>query len=310
MGMLIKGKWVKKSVITSDKDGSYNRQPRSFREFISCDHPIYTPDSNRYHLYISYACPWACRALIYRSLKSLEAHISFSVVSPDMLENGWEFDPSYPGCTHDHLFNFKYLRDVYLKADNKATTSVTVPVLWDKKTDTIVNNESSEIIRMFNSGFNKLTNNDLDLYPIKLKNKIDLINKRIYENINNGVYKVGFAKTQSNYDFFVKELFVTLDYIDDLLGNDKFLVGDIITEADLRLIPTLLRFDVVYFTHFKCNLKRIIDYKNIRRYMQDLYNIEAIKKTTNFDHIKRHYFYSHSDINPYQIVPAGPVEIF
>lgn len=308
--MLIKGKWHKQSIITSDTKGAYNRQPRSFRDSINTNHPIFVPESNRYHLYVSYACPWAHRTLIYRSLKDLENHITVSVVHPDMLDNGWcfknAFNDEYKGSTEDHLFQFKYLRDIYLKADPNITTSVTVPILWDKKTNTIVNNESSEIIRIFNSGFNELTKNSLDFFPLNLSEKINELNEKIYHDINNGVYRSGFAKTQSAYEDAVNKLFSCLDEIEFILEHNKYLLGDEITETDLRLIPTLLRFDIVYVTHFKCNKKRIKDYKNLSRYTRELYEIPAIKNSTNFDHIKRHYYFSHQNINPYQIIPLGP----
>jgi len=310
MGMLINGDWENGSIVKSDKSGSYDRQPRSFREIISNEHKIYKPESGRYHLYVSFACPWANRTLIYRKLKGLENHITVSVVHPDMLENGWAFDDSYEGATKDHLFGFKYLREVYQKADSKITTSVTVPILWDKKTNTIVNNESSEIIRIFNTGFNELTGNNEDYYPDALHQKIDMLNETIYKNINNGVYQAGFATTQQSYDNAVTNLFKSLDELDKLLENNKYLIGETLTEADLRLIPTLLRFDIVYVTHFKCNIKRIKDYKNLSRYTKELYEIPAVFETTNLDHIKRHYYYSHVNINPFRIIPRGPNEIF
>lgn len=310
MGMLIDGVWTEGSIVKSDAKGAYDRQPRSFRNFISIDHEIFKPESKRYHLYVSYACPWAHRTLIYRKLKNLDQHISVSVVSPDMLNHGWLFDSTYAGATVDHLFGVKYLREIYQKADPKITTSVTVPILWDKKTNTIVNNESSEIIRMFNSSFNELTGNTDDYYPEEKRDLIDSLNDKIYDAINNGVYKAGFAKTQEAYDEAVSKLFSGLDELEVLLENQKYLTGDEITEADLRLIPTLLRFDVVYVTHFKCNKKRIKDYKNLCRYLKDFYFMPAIKLTTKLDHIKRHYYFSHETINPYRIVPAGPDKLF
>jgi len=306
MGMLVDGEWKKGSVITSDKKGAYDRQPRSFRDHVSPDHEIFKPESGRYHLYVSYACPWANRTLIYRSLKSLEDHITVSVVHPDMLDNGWSFDKSFKGATGDDLFGMEYMKDIYLKADPKITTSVTVPVLWDKKTNTIVNNESSEIIRMFNTGFNELTGNTDDYYPEDLRDKIDELNDFIYPNINNGVYKSGFAKNQEVYDEAVTSLFNALDKVEEILEGKKYLLGDRLTEADLRLIPTLIRFDAVYVTHFKCNLKRIMDYKNLSRYTKELFEMNAIQSTTNFEHIKRHYYYSHESINPFRIIPLGP----
>ena len=310
MGKLVNGKWVKGTIIKSDKKGSYDRQPRSFRESISRDHITFKPESGRYHLYVSYACPWATRTLIYRKLKGLEEHISVSIVHPDMLDEGWVFDPSYDGATKDHLFGFKFLREVYQKADPQITTSVTVPILWDKKTNTIVNNESSEIIRIFNSEFNELTGNQINFYPKNWAEEIDSLNDEIYHAINNGVYRTGFAVTQEAYDKAVTHLFGILDELEGRLSENRYLLGDEITEADLRLIPTLLRFDIVYVTHFKCNVRRLKDYKNLLRYTKELYEIKGIKESTNFDHIKRHYFYSHNSINPYRIIPEGPSEIF
>tara|TARA_Y100000287_G_scaffold182644_1_gene180510 strand:+ start:167 stop:1096 length:930 start_codon:yes stop_codon:yes gene_type:complete len=309
MGKLINGKWVIRSIITSDKLGAYDRLPRTFLETISKHHERFKPESKRYHLYVSYACPWATRTLIYRHLKDLDSHISVSVVHPDMLDNGWKFDTSFPGATKDHLYGKKFLREIYQKADPTITTSVTVPILWDKKTETIVNNESSLIIRIFNSNFNDLTGNQNDYFPSEKQTEIEEINKLIYENINNGVYKSGFALKQKEYEKAVMKLFETLDDLDKILSKSKYLVGDMITEADLRLIPTLLRFDCVYVTHFKCNIKRIIDYKNLYRYMKDLLEVKAVKNTFKIDHIKRHYFYSHETINPYRIIPLGPNKI-
>ena len=306
MGKLINGKWTVKSIIDSDDSGTYKRIPRTFLDVISENHKVFRPESGRYHLYVSYACPWATRTLIYRKLKDLEKHISISVVHPDMLDEGWVFDDSFPNATKDHIYNFKYLREIYLRADSNITTSVTVPVLWDKKTETIVNNESSKIIRIFNSAFNNLTNNHIDYYPLDKKKKIDDLNSLIYKNINNGVYKSGFAVSQKAYDKAVINLFKTLDVLEEILCKSKFLLGEDYNEADLRLIPTLLRFDSVYVTHFKCNTMRIIDYKNLYRYMQDMLKIPAVKQTFFIDHIKRHYFYSHKQINPYRIIPRGP----
>ena len=309
MGKLIDGKWVVRSIITSDKSGAYKRLPRTFLDNISENHEIFKPESKRYHLYVSYACPWATRTLIYRQLKDLDEHISVSVVHPDMLEDGWKFDDNFLGATKDHLYDKKFLRELYQKADPSVTTSVTVPVLWDKKTETIVNNESSQIIRIFNSNFNDLTDNQNDYFIKSKKTEIQKMNKIIYEYINNGVYKCGFALTQKTYESAVMKLFETLDELDKTLSKKRYLVGSEITEADLRLIPTLLRFDCVYVTHFKCSMKRIIDYKNLHRYMKDLLEVPAIKNTFKIDHIKRHYFYSHESINPSRIIPKGPTII-
>lgn len=310
MGKLIEGKWNVSSIITSGTDGSYEREERTFRDTISDDHPRFRPQSSRYHLYVSYACPWAHRTLITRSLKKLENHIDVSVVHPDMLENGWTFASDFEGATGDQLYQKQYLYEIYQKADSSVTTSVTVPVLWDKVHQTIVNNESSEIIRIMNVAFNSLTGDDQDFYPPSLRDKIDTINDEVYNNINNGVYRAGFAKKQKAYEQAVNNLFESLDHIENILKSNRFLMGEIFTEADIRLIPTLLRFDIVYFTHFKCNLRRIKDYPNLSRYMKDLYGLNAIRSTTYFDHIKRHYYYSHESLNPCRIIPLGPDKIF
>ncbi|MEM6612246.1 MAG: glutathione S-transferase family protein [Cyanobacteria bacterium P01_C01_bin.72] len=307
MGKLIDGKWVETSIVTSDTSGRYDRQPRTFRDAISADDPVFKPETDRYHLYVGYACPWATRTLIYRTLKGLEEHISVSVVHPDMLDKGWSFDADFPGATGDNLYGLTYLHELYQKAQNDVTTSVTVPVLWDKKTSQIVNNESSEIIRIFNTGFNSLTGNTEDYYPEKLRAEIDEWNEEIYHNVNNGVYRSGFAKTQGAYDEAVTGLFETLDKLDAHLEGKDYLLGDRLTEADLRLIPTLLRFDLVYYVHFKTNIRRIMEYPNLSRYTANLYAMDAISKNHNFEHIKRHYYYSHKSINPYRIVPKGPV---
>ena len=269
MGLLVDGLWQDKWYDTKKSGGKFVRSKAQFRSFIEAD-SNFTPESGRYHLYVSLACPWAHRALIYRSLKNLEDHISYSVVNPYMLENGWTFDQSFPGATVDHLFSQKYLYQVYLKADPKYSGRVTVPVLWDKKNQTIVSNESSEIIRMFNKSFNELTNNNLDFYPKKFQKKIDDINNFTYHNINNGVYKVGFATSQKVYEEELDKIFQSLDQIEEMLSQNKYLLSDEILECDLRLFPTLLRFDPVYVGHFKCNKKRIIDYPNINRYLQSI----------------------------------------
>ena len=308
MSELIDGKWVETSFIKSDTSGRYDREPRSFRDVISEDDAVFKPETDRYHLYVSYACPWATRTLIYRTLKGLENHIGVSVVHPDMLEKSWTFQTDFADATGDALYGLSYLYELYQKAQSDVTTSVTVPVLWDRKTEQIVNNESSEIIRIFNSGFNSLTGNTEDYYPEDLREEIDHWNDLIYHSINNGVYRAGFAKTQDAYDEAVTDLFNVLDQIDLHLKDKGYLVGGRLTEADIRLIPTLLRFDLVYYVHFKTNLRRIIDYKNLSSYVANLYSIEAISKNHNSEHIKRHYYYSHDVIIPYRIVPKGPSE--
>ena len=306
MGQLIDGVWVKGSVSSNDQKGSFKRASSVFRNKISSNHSTYLPETNRYHLYVSYACPWAHRTLIFRKLKNLESHISVDYVHPDMLEMGWSFEKNFPGTSGDSLHNKRYVHEIYQLSDKDISTKATVPILWDKKTRTIVNNESSEIIRIMNDAFNDITKNKDDYYPEKFRDQIDSINDTIYENINNGVYRSGFSKTQNSYEEAVKNLFTSLDMVNDILEGRNYLVGDILTEADIRLVPTLIRFDCVYYFHFKCNLKKISEYKNISRYLRNLFEEDAIKSTTNFEHIKRHYFYSHENINPFRIIPIGP----
>ena len=305
MGLLVNGVWKDRWYDTKKSGGKFIRTEAQFRNFIDC-HSEFTPDSGRYHLYVSLACPWAHRTLIYRSLKDLNDHISCSVVNPYMLENGWTFEESFPGTTSDHLFSKQYLYQIYLKADSNYSGRVTVPVLWDKKNQTIVSNESSEIIRMFNYSFNELTGNNLHFYPEKFQEKIDEINDFTYHNINNGVYKVGFATKQSVYEEELDRLFNALDQVEEMLEQNTYLLGSEMLECDLRLFPTLLRFDPVYVGHFKCNKKRIIDYPNINRYLQSIKSNSKIKPTINIDHIKTHYYGSHPTINPNGIIPTGP----
>lgn len=306
MGLLVDGKWQDKWYDTSKNGGKFERQASQFRSTISTEQGAEFPvESGRYHLYVSLACPWAHRALIFRKLKGLESHIDVSVVSPDMLDKGWEFD-EYPGATGDKLYGFDYAHQLYTKVKPDITSRVTVPILWDKKTQSIVNNESAEIIRIFNTSFNELTRNDDDYYPEALREEIDAINDMVYHNINNGVYKSGFATTQDAYEEAVEALFNALDTIEERLGKQRYLVGSTLTEADWRLFTTLIRFDPVYHGHFKCNIKQIADYPNLFGYMKELYQHPGIAQTVNFDHIKRHYYYSHTMINPTQVVPVGP----
>lgn len=309
MGQLVNGLWVKGSVSNNDKSGTFKRVDSVFRNNIGVDEKIYTPETNRYHLYVSYACPWAHRALIFRKLKNLEDHISVDVVHPDMLDMGWSFDTSFLGSTGDTLHQKQFVHEIYQLVDKNVSSKVTVPILWDKKTNTIVNNESAEIIRILNYSFNDISNNHDDYYPANLQSEIDNINEVIYKNINNGVYKTGFSKTQSSYEDAAKKLFNSLDMIEDKLENQMYLVGNVLTEADIRFLPTLLRFDCVYYLHFKCNFKKISEYNNISRYVRTLFKNNAIKSTTNFEHIKRHYYFSHEHINPYRIIPIGPENI-
>ena len=298
MGLLISGKWHDKWYDTDKSDGKFIRQESKFRDYIgSSNFPL---ESNRYHLYISHACPWAHRTAIFRELKELQNIISISAVNPHMGESGWYFD-------NDPINNKQYLYEIYLLADPNYTGRVTVPILWDKKTKTIVNNESSEIIRMFNSAFNNLTGNINDYYPSALQDEIDKINDFIYHNINNGVYKVGFATKQSVYENEVINLFNALDKIEQRLSKTTFLLGDDITEADIRLFTTLIRFDPVYVGHFKCNLKRIKDFPALSKFINNITSIKGIKETININDIKTHYYKSHPTINPNGIVPVGPI---
>jgi putative glutathione S-transferase len=314
MGLLIDGDWHDQWYDTTSSGGAFQRQESRFRNWVTADGAPgpsgtggYKAESGRYHLYVSDACPWANRAMIFRSLKGLEGHIDVSVVHPDMLSDGWTFRTDDHGATGDLLFGSRYLREIYQRADPQATTRVTVPVLWDRKTGTIVSNESAEIIRMFNSAFDGLTGNRDDYYPAALRDRIDAINARVYDAVNNGVYKAGFATTQPAYDRAVHALFDALDWLEDLLGENRYLAGDRVTEADWRLFTTLVRFDAVYHLHFKCNRRRIVDYPNLWAYARELYQWPGVAGTINFDHIVRHYHYSHDSINPHRIVPINPV---
>lgn len=306
MGMLVNGKWENTPLAPSDKNGRFVRQESVFRNWIKKDGGTpFKPEGNRYHLYVSYACPWACRTLIFRELKGLQDIISVSFVEPLMLEKGWQFG-SQENETDDPINHAHHLFEIYLKADPNYTGKVVVPVLWDKEKQTIVSNESSEIIRMLNSEFDDFSKNNYDFYPRSLQKEIDDINKLVYDNINNGVYRCGFAKTQRAYEEAFDDLFDALDQIENILSKQRYLAGDQITEADWRLFTTLVRFDVVYFGHFKCNLKRIEDYLNLSNYLRELYQMKGIKQTVNFPHIKKHYYGSHKDLNPSGIIPKGP----
>jgi len=258
-------------------------------------------------MYVSLACPWAHRALIFRNLKGLAEHITVSVVHPDMLSDGWTFETDDHGATGDTLFGLPFARDIYTKADPKFTGRVTVPILWDKTKGTIVSNESSEIIRMFNTAFNTVTGNTDDYWPEHMRDDIEQVNARIYDTVNNGVYKSGFATTQDAYDAAVGPLFDSLDWIEDRLSKTRYLMGERVTEADWRLFTTLIRFDPVYHLHFKCNRKRLIDYPNLWAYTRELYQWPGVAETVGMDHIVRHYHYSHDSINPSRIVPTNPV---
>ncbi|MEM9754415.1 MAG: glutathione S-transferase family protein [Pseudomonadota bacterium] len=314
MGQLVDGTWQEKPLLTKTKDGAFERQASVFRNWITADGAAgpsgtggYKAESGRYHLFVSHACPWANRTLIFRHLKGLADHIAVSVVHPDMMESGWTFETDFPGATGDTLFGSTYAYEIYQRADPNATTRVTVPILFDTETGTIVSNESAEIIRMFNSAFNGLTGNTDDYYPEPLRERIDEVNARIYDTVNNGVYKSGFAQSQGAYDKSVQALFASLDWIEGLLGDGRYLLGDTMTEADWRLFTTLVRFDLVYHLHFKCNRRRIIDYPNLWAYTRDLYQMPGVADQVNLDHIVRHYHYSHESINPHRIIPINPV---
>lgn len=314
MGMLVDGVWTSGWYDTAASGGAFRRAPSVFRNWITPDGRPgpsgaggFVAESGRYHLYVSYACPWAHRTLIFRALKGLAPHIGVSAVHPDMLDDGWTFATGFAGATGDALHGAAFLRDIYLRADPRASGRVTVPVLWDRRRGTIVSNESSEIIRMFNSAFDALTDNREDYFPAPLRGEIEALNARIYEGLNNGVYRAGFATTQAAYDAAVAEVFATLDWLEARLGGRRFLAGDRPTEADWRLFPTLLRFDPVYHLHFKCNRRRLVDYPSLWGYVRDLYQHPGVAETVRLDHIVRHYHYSHDSINPHRIIPVNPV---
>ncbi|MGH7966073.1 MAG: glutathione S-transferase family protein [Candidatus Binatia bacterium] len=306
MGQIIAGKWRDEEHDTKAADGRFVRKESAFRNRVTADGSSGFPaESGRYHLYVSLACPWAHRTLIFRALKGLEDTISLSVVDPYMGEHGWSFSDG-PDCIPDPLYGARYLYEIYTRANPTYTGRVTVPVLWDKKRATIVSNESAEIIRMFNSEFNAVGNAGIDFSPKELRGEIDAINDFVYPNINNGVYRCGFATTQEAYEEAFAALFSALDQIETRLGREPYLVGNRLTEADWRLFTTLVRFDAVYFGHFKCNLRRIADYPHLSRYLRQLYQIPGVAGTVNLTHIKRHYYESHRSINPTGIVPVGP----
>ena len=314
MGLLVDGEWQDKWYDTKSTKGKFERSEAKFRNWVTADGSAgpsgdggFAAESGRYHLYVSYACPWAHRALIFRQLKDLTDHIGVSAVHPDMLGDGWSFAPDFDGATGDRLYDLPFARDIYTKADPKFTGRVTVPILWDKKQETIVSNESSEIIRMFNSAFDGLTGNSDDYWPEELREEIAPVNQRIYDTLNNGVYKSGFATSQEAYDEAVHPLFDTLDWIEGILSENRYLMGDRLTEADWRLFTTLIRFDLVYHQHFKCNRRRIIDYPNLWGYTRELYQWPGVAGTVHFDHIVRHYHYSHESVNPHRIIPINPV---
>ncbi|PHQ23898.1 glutathione-dependent reductase [Marinobacter guineae] len=314
MGLLIDGKWHDQWYDTDKTGGKFEREAARFRNWVTADGSPgpdgeggFKAESGRYHLYVSMACPWAHRTLIFRKLKGLEKHISVSVVHPDMVENGWEFRPESEQH-RDHLHGFRFMHEVYTKAAPEYSGRVTVPTLWDKEKQTIASNESAEIIRMFNSAFDRLdgVRTDLDFYPEALRGEIAEVNARVYDTVNNGVYKAGFATAQDKYEEAYKALFESLDWLEDRLSGQRYLVGGQLTEADWRLFTTLIRFDAVYYSHFKCNRQRIGDFPALSAYLRDLYQVPGVAETVDIGQIKRHYYVSQRTINPTQIVPVGP----
>ena len=312
MGLLVEGRWQDQWYDTKKSGGRFQRSQSAFRNWVTADGAPgpsgeggFRAEPGRYHLYVSLACPWAHRTLIFRRLKGLEGMISLSVVHWLMAENGWTFAEG-EGVIPDPIGHARYLHEVYTRADPHYSGRVTVPVLWDKQRGTIVSNESAEIIRMLNTAFDGVGATEGDFYPAALREEIDALNDRIYGSVNNGVYKAGFATTQEAYEEAVAPLFETLDWLEDRLGSRRYLTGEQLTEADWRLFTTLIRFDPVYVGHFKCNIRRIADYPRLSAYLRALYHVEGIAGTVNFDHIKRHYYQSHRTINPTGIVPVGP----
>jgi putative glutathione S-transferase len=315
MGLLVDGRWQDKWY-ESSKDGAFQREQAQRRHWLTADGKPgptgvggFAAEPGRYHLYVSLACPWAHRTLILRKLKGLESLIDVSVVSWLMLENGWTFDKAL-GSTGDKLDHFDFMHQRYTADTADYSGRVTVPVLWDKQQKRIVNNESSEIIRMFNAAFDDLTGNDLDFYPAPLRGEIDALNERIYPAVNNGVYRAGFATSQQAYEQAFDEVFAELDRLELLLDANRYLAGEYLTEADIRLFTTLIRFDAVYYGHFKCNLRRIADYPNLSNWLREIYQWPGIAETVDFEHIKHHYYASHRTINPTGVVPKGPAQDF
>ncbi|MCU4973160.1 glutathione S-transferase family protein [Halobacteria archaeon AArc-m2/3/4] len=328
MNMLVDGEWRTDAHELTDDEGSFQRGETTFRDEISDDPDArFQPEADRYHLYVSAACPWAHRTLVVRALKGLEDAISVSVVDPYRGEDGWQFTPEKEGCTPDHLHGVDYLRELYVRADPDATCRVTVPVLWDRTEDTIVNNESEEIIRMLDTEFDEIATRDVDLYPEGYREDVDRIIDEIYEPINNGVYRAGFATKQEPYDEAIDDLFDALDRWDEVLADQRYLAGDRLTEADVCLFTTLVRFDNVYHTHFMCNVQYVREYENLWPYLRDLYQTgvadrqegtadertgsdatreSGVARTVNMDHIKEHYYTTHPDVNPHGIVARGP----
>ncbi|WP_226664069.1 glutathione S-transferase family protein [Microbulbifer aggregans] len=312
MGLLVKGQWQDRWYDTDKHGGEFEREAAQLRNWVTADGSAgasgeggFMAEKGRYHLYVSLACPWAHRTLIFRQLKQLQDYITVSVVSPYMLESGWSFRED-EGSTGDHLYSSEYLYQIYTRNRADYTGRVTVPILWDKDRECIVSNESAEIIRMFNSAFNDLTGDAQDFYPQDLRGDIDATNRFVYENVNNGVYRAGFATSKEAYEAAYHRLFEALEKLEQRLAVNRYLAGDRITEADWRLFTTLIRFDAVYHGHFKCNKQRLADYPNLWDYVRELYQWPGVSETVDFYHIKTHYYASHRNINPTGIVPLGP----
>lgn len=315
MGQLVDGIWQDIWYDTKSTGGHFKRSVSQFRNWVTADgtpgeHGVggFVAERDRYHLYVSLACPWAHRTLLMRTLKGLEDIIPVSVVHPLMLENGWTFGTDFPAATGDNLYHLNFAYEVYLRAQKDYTGRVTVPILWDKKQQTIVSNESADILRMFNSAFDAVGARAGDYYPQSLRPAIDEINEWVYPQLNNGVYKAGFATSQDAYDEAVDGVFAALERAEDLLGKHRYLTGNHLTEADLRLWTTLVRFDPVYVTHFKCDRRRISDYPNLYGFLRDIYQMPGIRDTTDFAHIRNHYYRSHATINPHGIISTGPAQ--
>lgn len=313
MGRLIDGTWHDLWYDTKNTGGAFRRAEAKFRNWITADGSAgpsgtggFRAERGRYHLYVSLACPWAHRTLIFRNLKGLQDIVGISVVHPDMLSDGWTFAADDHGATGDHLFGARFAHQIYTRADPAFSGRVTVPILWDKERGTIVSNESSEIIRMFNSAFDGITGNAADYWPQALRDDIEAMNARVYKTVNNGVYKCGFSTSQAAYDAAVGPLFDSLDWLESHLEVHRYLLGDQITEADWRLFTTLIRFDPVYHLHFKCNRNRLIDYPNLWGFTRELYQWPGVEETVGMHHIVRHYHYSHATINPNRIIPVNP----
>jgi glutathionyl-hydroquinone reductase len=312
MGMLVAGDWIADDQrFRNAGDGNFIRPGAAFRSLVTADGSSgFAAEPNRYHLYVSLSCPWAHRALLLRALKGLESVLPISIVAPWTHGNGWTFE-NYPGATGDQCNGLKYLYELYVRSRSSYTGRVTVPVLWDTRTNTIVNNESADIVRMLNSEFDAFARYpNEDYYPAESRLEIDELNELIYRTVNHGVYRAGFAGAQDKYEGAVSGLFKTLDSLDERLSKQRYLCGERVTEADWRLFPTLIRFDAVYYIHFKCSVRRLIDYPNLFDYTRELYQTRGVAATVNLDHIKRHYYGSHARINPSGLIPVGPLPRF